>query len=118
MSVIGVPMLLGPILGPIIGGAIVDQVELALDLLVNLPSASSLVARLAAAPGAGARLGQRLDRAGAALLSPGHRDLPLRPVRGRHRPAASPTATLVAARRRAVLVALFVWHALRPGARR
>src|SRR6266540_2929789 len=37
MSVVGVPMLLGPILGPVIGGAIVDQISWRWIFFVNLP---------------------------------------------------------------------------------
>src|SRR5919206_184689 len=37
MSLVGVPMLLGPIFGPVIGGAIVDQVSWRWIFFVNLP---------------------------------------------------------------------------------
>src|SRR6266536_3170978 len=37
MSVVGVPMLLGPVFGPVIGGAIVDQVTWRWIFFVNLP---------------------------------------------------------------------------------
>jgi EmrB/QacA subfamily drug resistance transporter len=72
MSVIGVPMLLGPIFGPVIGGAIVDQVSWRWIFLVNLPV--GLVALLLAwrlLPEYAARVGHRLDLRGLALLSPG-----------------------------------------------
>ena len=72
MSVIGVPMLLGPILGPVIGGAIVDEVSWRWIFLVNLPVGAVAIAlahRLL--PDAHPQLGQRLDLRGLALLSPG-----------------------------------------------
>src|SRR2546425_3570331 len=37
MSIVGVPMLLGPVLGPVLGGAIVDQVSWRWIFFVNLP---------------------------------------------------------------------------------
>ncbi len=72
MSVVGVPMLLGPIFGPVIGGAIVDQVSWRWIFFVNLPIgvlAVLLAWRLL--PSGGARRGQALDLRGLALLSPG-----------------------------------------------
>jgi EmrB/QacA subfamily drug resistance transporter len=72
MSVIGVPMLLGPIFGPVIGGAIVDQASWRWIFFINLPL--GFLAVLAAQrllPEARPQLGQRLDLRGLALLSPG-----------------------------------------------
>jgi EmrB/QacA subfamily drug resistance transporter len=72
MSVIGVPMLLGPIFGPVIGGAIVDAVSWRWIFLVNLPvGAVAIVLAQRLLPDAQARRGQRLDLRGLALLSPG-----------------------------------------------
>jgi EmrB/QacA subfamily drug resistance transporter len=73
MSVIGVPTLLGPILGPVIGGLIVDNVSWRWIFFVNVPVgivALGLAARVL--PGVEAR-GQRmpLDVRGLLLLSPG-----------------------------------------------
>ena len=39
MSVVGVPMLLGPILGPVIGGLIVDTASWRWIFYVNVPIA-------------------------------------------------------------------------------
>src|ERR1044071_639664 len=72
MSVIGVPMLLGPILGPIIGGVIVDQASWRWIFFVNLPVGTAAVAAAARLlPDAKPQLGERLDVRGLLLLSPG-----------------------------------------------
>jgi EmrB/QacA subfamily drug resistance transporter len=71
MSIIGVPMLLGPILGPIIGGWLVDDVSWRWIFFINLPigvaallSSSRVLPRDEPAPG------HRLDWRGLVLLSP------------------------------------------------
>src|SRR3954465_2569232 len=73
MSVVGVPMLLGPILGPVIGGLIVDSASGRWIFYVNVPIAAAalvLAARLLKADAGRADAG-RLDWTGLALLSPG-----------------------------------------------
>jgi EmrB/QacA subfamily drug resistance transporter len=73
MSVIGVPMLLGPILGPVIGGVIVDSVSWRWIFFVNIPIvfvALAMAARLLHADAGRADAG-RLDWTGLLLLSPG-----------------------------------------------
>src|SRR5919206_1637828 len=73
MSVIGVPMLLGPILGPVIGGLIVDSISWRWIFYVNLPIAIvalGLAARLLHAEAGRADAG-RLDWLGNLPLSPG-----------------------------------------------
>ena len=73
MSVVGVPMLLGPILGPVIGGLIVDSASWRWIFYVNVPIAAAalvLAARLLKADAGRADAG-RLDWIGLALLSPG-----------------------------------------------
>jgi EmrB/QacA subfamily drug resistance transporter len=72
MSVLGVPMLLGPIFGPVIGGAILDEVSWRWIFFVNVPvgfTAVLLAWRLL--PAAAPRRAGRLDLRGLALLSPG-----------------------------------------------
>ena len=116
MSVIGVPMLLGPILGPVIGGLIVDTWSWRWIFYVNVPIAivSLVLAGRAAARRRGPRRRRqaRLARAAAALPRPrrgrvravGDRDARRhRPIRSRGR-RSSPALMLVAA---------FVWHAAR-----
>jgi EmrB/QacA subfamily drug resistance transporter len=73
MSVVGVPMLLGPILGPVLGGLIVDSVSWRWIFYVNVPIAAAalvLASKLLKADAGRADAG-RLDWVGLALLSPG-----------------------------------------------
>jgi EmrB/QacA subfamily drug resistance transporter len=73
MSVIGVPMLLGPILGPVVGGLIVDSVSWRWIFYVNVPIAIValiLAAKLLKADAGRADAG-KLDWVGLLLLSPG-----------------------------------------------
>ena len=73
MSVIGVPMLLGPILGPVLGGLIVDSVSWRWIFYVNVPIAIFalvLAAKLLKAD-AGRGDAGKLDWVGLLLLSPG-----------------------------------------------
>ena len=73
MSVIGVPITLGPILGPVIGGLIVDSFSWRWIFFVNLPVgavALALAARILPAADAH-RSRPALDLRGLLLLSPG-----------------------------------------------
>src|SRR4051794_7834557 len=73
MSVVGVPMLLGPILGPVLGGLIVDNASWRWIFYVNVPVAMValvLARRLLHADQGRADAG-RLDWRGLLLLSPG-----------------------------------------------
>ncbi|ADB50140.1 DHA2 family efflux MFS transporter permease subunit [Conexibacter woesei] len=72
MSIVGVPMLLGPILGPVIGGWLVDDASWRWIFYVNvpigliaLPLAWRILDRDVPRPG------EKLDLLGLALLSPG-----------------------------------------------
>jgi EmrB/QacA subfamily drug resistance transporter len=73
MSVVGVPMLLGPIFGPVIGGLLVDNVSWRWIFFVNLPVvvlALVLAQRFLTADHGRADAG-RFDLLGLLLLSPG-----------------------------------------------
>jgi EmrB/QacA subfamily drug resistance transporter len=73
MSVIGVPMLLGPILGPVIGGLIVDNVSWRWIFYVNIPIvavALVMASKLLTAEHGRGDAG-KLDLTGLALISPG-----------------------------------------------
>ena len=115
MSVIGVPMLLGPVLGPVIGGLIVDNAPWQWIFFVNVPIAAValiLAARLLK-PDQGRTEVGRLDWLGVALLSPGLASLVLGLAEtetsgGLGAPTAwAPIAAGL------VLTGLFVLHALR-----
>jgi EmrB/QacA subfamily drug resistance transporter len=80
MSVVGVPMLLGPVIGPVLGGLLVDNLSWRWIFYVNLPI--GLIGLLLAwkllpkerAAGRASEAGQDLaplDRVGLLLLSPG-----------------------------------------------
>jgi EmrB/QacA subfamily drug resistance transporter len=73
MSVVGAPMLLGPVLGPVIGGLIVDNASWRWIFFVNVPVAIVALALAARflSPQSGRADAGRLDWRGAALLSPG-----------------------------------------------
>src|SRR5918998_895997 len=72
MSIIGVPMLLGPILGPILGGWLVDDVSWRWIFYINLPiGAFALFLALKVLPRDSAQPNHRFDTLGLLLLSPG-----------------------------------------------
>jgi EmrB/QacA subfamily drug resistance transporter len=73
MSVLGVPMLLGPVLGPVLGGLLVERAGWEWIFVINVPIglvALALGARLLP-PAGGERRPMSLDLRGLALLSPG-----------------------------------------------
>ena len=116
MSVVGVPMLLGPVFGPVIGGAILEQASWRWIFFVNLPvGLAAVVLAWRLLPEPGARRESPLDLRGLALLSPGIAIF----VYGMSEIGASGgigggrglAAILVGL----ALVALFAWHALRRG---
>jgi EmrB/QacA subfamily drug resistance transporter len=72
MSVVGAPMLLGPILGPVIGGLILEGLSWRWIFYVNVPiGAIGLVLAWRVLPRSAPRPSERLDYTGVALLSPG-----------------------------------------------
>ncbi len=72
MSVVGAPMLLGPILGPVLGGLILQHLSWRWIFFVNLPiGALALVLAWRLLPHSEPQRGERLDVIGLALLSPG-----------------------------------------------
>jgi len=110
MSVIGVPMLLGPVLGPIVGGAIIGAASWHWVFFVNVPvGVVALVAAQRLLPDARPRLGLQLDLRGLALLSPGIALF----LYGMTRAASAIDApAIVAGASGAILVALFVLHSI------
>jgi EmrB/QacA subfamily drug resistance transporter len=72
MSIIGVPMLLGPIIGPILGGWLVADVSWRWIFFINVPiGILALVLALRILPRDIPKREQRLDYQGLLLLSPG-----------------------------------------------
>lgn len=114
MSIIGVPMLLVPIFGPLIGGSLISAASWRWIFFVNLPvGVVAIVLAIRLLPAAPPRSGPRLDAAGAVLLSGG---LALflygLAQTSQHAQLATPS-TLGPMGAGAVLVSLFVRHALR-----
>ncbi len=113
MSVIGGPMLLGPILGPVLGGVILSHLSWRWIFFVNLPVGMVALAlgwRLL--PSSQPQPGERLDIAGVLLLSPGLAAV----VFGLSETSSEGGITYIGAWLPIVLglglVAAFVWHAL------
>jgi EmrB/QacA subfamily drug resistance transporter len=111
MSLLGVPMLLGPVLGPVLGGLIVDSVSWRWIFYVNIPIGIVAIAlAVKYLPGH-----QKTDRAykldllGLGLLSPG---LGLFVYGLSQAGQGSASSVFVPAAIGAVLIAAFVWHAL------
>jgi EmrB/QacA subfamily drug resistance transporter len=112
MSIIGVPMLLAPIFGPLAGGSLIAAASWHWIFFVNLPVglvAVALAIRLL--PASGPRRPERLDALGLVLLSGGLAvSLYGLAEAGQHAGLAVSLGPLAAG---AVLIALFVAHALR-----
>jgi EmrB/QacA subfamily drug resistance transporter len=116
MSIVGVPMLLGPICGPILGGYLVDDVSWRWIFFINLPIglvALFLSARILKrdAP----KPGERLDLLGLLLLSPGLALLIYGLATGAQHSDFGSTEVLVTTILGAVLVVLFTVRALTAG---
>jgi EmrB/QacA subfamily drug resistance transporter len=72
MSVVGVPMLMGPVIGPVLGGWLVDDVSWRWIFYVNVPiGALALLASFRLLPSDVSAPHERLDWRGLLLLSPG-----------------------------------------------
>jgi EmrB/QacA subfamily drug resistance transporter len=72
MSIIGVPMLLGPIVGPILGGWLVDDVSWRWIFFINIPiGIAALALSLRVLPRDQTSRHERFDTLGLGLLSPG-----------------------------------------------
>jgi len=116
MSIVGVPMLLGPILGPILGGWLVDDVSWRWIFFINLPIgiiALALSARILQRDTP--KPAERLDIPGLLLLSPGLAALIYGLAKGAEKNDFSTPEVLITTVAGAVLVALFVVRALMAG---
>jgi len=112
MSLLGVPMLLGPILGPVIGGLILDTVSWRWIFYVNVPIGIVAIAlALRFLPEhRRPRTVHRLDVTGFVLLSPG---LALAVYGLAQAGQGSPASVVVPIVIGAVCIAAFVLHSLR-----
>jgi EmrB/QacA subfamily drug resistance transporter len=113
MSIVGVPMLLGPICGPILGGYLVDDVSWRWIFFINLPIgivaltlSAKILKRDTPQPG------ERLDLLGLLLLSPGLAALIYGLAKGAQRSDFSTAEVLITTIAGAVLVVLFAVRAL------
>jgi EmrB/QacA subfamily drug resistance transporter len=115
MSVIGLPMILAPVLGPALGGLIVDNASWRWIFFVNVPIGAlglALGLRLLPALEASKNPG-RLDVTGLALLSPGLAGIVFGLSEVSTQGGISSTQAWLPLVAGAVLVVLFVRHALR-----
>ncbi|MXQ67316.1 DHA2 family efflux MFS transporter permease subunit [Actinomadura rayongensis] len=115
MSIVGIPMLLGPILGPILGGWLVDDVSWRWIFYINVPiGAVALVLSARILKRDEAQPAERLDFLGLLLLSPGLAALIYGLATGAAKNDFGRTDVLITAIGGAVLVVAFIAHALRP----
>jgi len=114
MSIIGVPMLLGPILGPILGGWLVADVSWRWIFFINVPiGIAALALALRILPRDVAAHDQKLDLAGFLLLSPGLA-LAIYGLAETNGAGGFGSAKVIVPLLAGIaLLALFVWHALR-----
>ena len=114
MSVVGIPMLLGPITGPILGGWLVDDVSWRWIFYINVPiGALALLLAVRVLKRDEPRPAERLDFLGLALLSPGLASLLYGLATGSEKQDFGRTDVLITTIAGAVLVLGFVAHALR-----
>ncbi|MFA1547375.1 DHA2 family efflux MFS transporter permease subunit [Actinomadura chokoriensis] len=115
MSIVGVPMLLGPVLGPVIGGWLVEDVDWRWIFFVNVPvGALALALAWWKVPhGHGGHGATALDLRGLALLPPGFALLIYGLSTASRGGGFGDPATIGWLVAGAVLVGLFVLHSLR-----
>jgi EmrB/QacA subfamily drug resistance transporter len=115
MSVIGMPMLLGPVLGPVLGGLIVTNAAWQWIFYVNVPIAalSLILAARLLNPGQGRADAGPLDWLGVLLLSPGLAAVVFGLAETETGGGLSATIAWGPIAAGLVLIALFVRHAVR-----
>jgi EmrB/QacA subfamily drug resistance transporter len=113
MSIIGVPMLLGPIVGPILGGWLVDDVSWRWIFFINIPiGITALVLSLRVLPRDVTSRHERFDTLGLFLLSPGLALFIYGLAKSSGSGGFGSSEVLVPGVAGVVLLALFAWHAL------
>jgi EmrB/QacA subfamily drug resistance transporter len=114
MSIIGVPMLLGPIVGPILGGYLVDDVSWRWIFFINIPiGITALALSLRILPRDVTSRHERFDTLGLVLLSPGLALFIYGLAKSSGSGGFGSSAVLVPGLAGVVLLAVFTWHALR-----
>jgi EmrB/QacA subfamily drug resistance transporter len=114
MSIMGVPMLLGPILGPILGGWLVADVSWRWIFFINVPiGIAALISSFRVLPRDVAAHEQRLDFVDLLLLSPGLALVIYGLAESNSAGGFGSTRVLIPLFAGIVLVCAFVWHALR-----
>jgi EmrB/QacA subfamily drug resistance transporter len=114
MSIIGVPMLLGPICGPILGGWLVDDFSWRWIFYVNVPiGVIAVIMALRILPSDVSAPHHRLDWLGLVLLSPSLAMIIYGLAQSSAAGGFGAAKALVPATVGAVLFAVFIWHALR-----
>jgi EmrB/QacA subfamily drug resistance transporter len=118
MSLLGVPMLLGPVFGPVIGGALVEYVSWHWIFLVNVPIGivAIVLAVWKLSDGREHVTDGRLDTLGLVLLSGGLVCLLYGLSEASSRGSVAERGVLIWLIAGAAAVAVFVWHSLRRGA--
>jgi EmrB/QacA subfamily drug resistance transporter len=117
MSVLSVPMLLGPVLGPVVSGLLIDDAGWRWIFLINLPLgvlAFALVRRTV--PAQPAQPGHRLDLRGVLMVSPGLAALVYGCAEVGAAGGLSSIGGDIALIGGVVLLAAFGWYAFRPQA--
>jgi EmrB/QacA subfamily drug resistance transporter len=114
MSIIGVPMLLGPIVGPILGGWLVDDVSWRWIFFINIPiGIAALTLSLRILPRDVTSRHERFDALGLALLSPGLALFIYGLAKSSGSGGFASSAVLVPALAGVALLVAFALHALR-----
>jgi EmrB/QacA subfamily drug resistance transporter len=114
MAVIGVPMLLGPIFGPILGGWLVDDFSWRWIFLINVPiGVLAVVMAIKILPKDVPAPHERLDWLGLLLLSPGLAAVVYGLAKSASNGGFSSAEAYGPMIGGAILLVIFVWHALR-----
>src|SRR3954471_2863419 len=116
MSIVGVPMLLAPVFGPVVGGVLVDAASWRWIFFVNVPvGVLAVVLALRLLPATPPAPAERPDVRGLLLLPPGIALLVYGLAQAGRAGGAGDVTTLAVLALGAVLLALYVPHALRRG---
>lgn len=114
MAVLGIPMLLGPIMGPILGGWLIEIASWHWVFLINVPiGIIALVYAFVALPGGDEEPGKKIDIFGLLMLSPGLALFLFGVSSSAEEQTFNAPRVYVPMIIGAVLIATFIWHALR-----